>query len=90
VVTLCHGKFLVTLFLHAGFGHIFFNMFALFVFGQSLERLWGTKKFVFYYFVTAAGGAILHMIISDPQVPTIGASGAVFWFVNSFWYGIPE
>jgi membrane associated rhomboid family serine protease len=77
-------------FLHAGFGHIFFNMFALFVFGQSLERLWGTKKFVFYYFVTAAGGAILHMIISDPQVPTIGASGAVFGLLTAFGMVFPN
>lgn len=77
-------------FLHADFGHIFFNLFALFVFGQALENLWGTKRFVIYYFVTAAGGAILHMIISNPTVPTIGASGAVFGLLTAFGIVFPN
>lgn len=77
-------------FLHADLGHIFFNLFALFIFGQSLENLWGTKKFVIYYFITAAGGALLHMLVSSPDVPTIGASGAVFGILTAFGMTFPN
>ena len=77
-------------FLHADLGHIFFNLFALFIFGQSLENLWGTKKFVIYYFITAAGGALLHMLVSGPTVPTIGASGAVFGILAAFGMTFPN
>ncbi|MEL7118859.1 MAG: rhomboid family intramembrane serine protease [Bacteroidota bacterium] len=48
-------------FMHANFMHIFFNMFALVMFGSALETLWGPKKFLFYYFVCAFGAAIIHM-----------------------------
>lgn len=77
-------------FLHADFGHIFFNLFALFIFGQALENLWGTKRFVIYYFLTAAGGALLHMLVSSPTVPTIGASGAVFGILTAFGMTFPN
>jgi membrane associated rhomboid family serine protease len=42
--------------------HIFFNMFALFMFGRMLEMVWGPKRFLFYYFVTGIGAAIIHLI----------------------------
>jgi len=50
------------MFLHGSFMHIFFNMFALWMFGSVLEQHWGAKRFFVYYFVTGLGAAILHMI----------------------------
>lgn len=48
------------MFMHAGFWHIFFNMYALFIFGSVLERTIGTKKFLIYYFVSGIGAMLLH------------------------------
>ncbi len=49
------------MFMHGGFTHILFNMYTLFIFGSVLERVWGSQKFLFYYFVTGIGAALLHM-----------------------------
>jgi membrane associated rhomboid family serine protease len=48
------------MFLHANFGHIFFNMFALFSFGPVLEREWGATRFLIFYFVCGVGAALIH------------------------------
>ena len=48
------------MFMHGGFWHIFFNMYTLFIFGCVLERMWGPKKFLLFYFVTGLGAALLH------------------------------
>lgn len=49
------------LFMHGGFFHLFFNMYALYIFGSVLERVWGPKKFLLFYFVTGIGAALVHM-----------------------------
>lgn len=49
-------------FMHGGFMHIFFNMFALYMFGGVLEHVWGTKRFLIYYLVTAIGAGIIQQI----------------------------
>ena len=48
------------MFMHGGFGHLFFNMFTLYMFGSVLERVWGPKKYLLYYMVTGLGAALLH------------------------------
>lgn len=48
------------IFMHGGFWHIFFNMYTLYIFGSVLERVWGTKKFLVFYFVTGLGAALVH------------------------------
>ena len=48
------------MFMHSGFFHLFFNMYALYVFGSVLERVWGPKKFLLFYFVTGLGAALVH------------------------------
>lgn len=48
------------LFMHADFGHFFFNMFALWMFGYTLENIWGAKRFLNYYLITGFGAALLH------------------------------
>ena len=48
------------MFMHGGLTHIFFNMYALWAFGSPLERMWGTRKFVFFYFSAGLGAALIH------------------------------
>jgi len=50
------------MFLHGSFGHIFFNMFALFMFGMAIERFWGSKRFLIYYFVCGLGAGVVQEI----------------------------
>lgn len=51
------------MFMHGSIGHIFFNMFGLFMFGAVLERVWGPKRFLFYYFFTGLGAVALHLLV---------------------------
>ena len=51
---------LTHMFMHGGFWHLFFNMYTLYIFGSVLERVWGTKKFLIFYFVTGLGAALVH------------------------------
>ena len=82
------------MFMHAGLDHIFFNMFALWMFGYVLENFWGTKRFVAYYLVCGIGAAITHMAMSllfkMPLVPTVGASGAVYGILLAFGMMFPN
>ncbi|MFZ9002879.1 MAG: rhomboid family intramembrane serine protease [Robiginitalea sp.] len=48
------------MFMHGGLMHILFNMYALWAFGSPLERMWGTKKFLFFYFSAGLGAALIH------------------------------
>ncbi len=83
------------LFLHGGWFHIIFNLFALWMFGSDLESLWGGKKFLVYYFVTGVGAGILDVVLNDlfrPTIPTatIGCSGAVFGLLLAYGMLFPE
>lgn len=53
------------MFLHADIIHIFFNMFILWMFGSALETVWSRKRFLYYYFFTGVGAALLHLLISS-------------------------
>ena len=80
-------------FLHGGFNHLFFNMFALWMFGLQLERVWGSQRFALYYFVCIVGAAITQLIVqqlSGQFYPTIGASGAVFGLLLAYGVTWPE
>jgi len=57
-------QFVTYMFMHGGVSHIFFNMFALFMFGRMLETVWGPKRFLIYYFVTGIGAAALHSLVN--------------------------
>jgi membrane associated rhomboid family serine protease len=48
------------MFMHGGFWHIFFNMYALYIFGQVLENVWGPKRFFIYYIICGLGAALTH------------------------------
>lgn len=76
---------LTYMFLHGGFMHIFFNMFALWMFGSELEHQWGTKFFLKYYFITGIGAGILSALIQPASsIPIIGASGAIYGILLGF------
>ncbi|MBW6498285.1 MAG: rhomboid family intramembrane serine protease [Bacteroidales bacterium] len=62
------------MFMHGNFSHLFFNMFALWMFGNVLENVWGPKRFLIYYFVTGFGAAIIHyMVVYWQMWPTLQA-----------------
>ena len=50
------------MFMHANFGHLFFNMFALWMFGAAIENYWGTKRFLIFYFVAGIGAAVVYEV----------------------------
>ena len=76
------------MFLHGGIWHLLFNMLTLWFFGTQLERDWGTRRFLKYYFLCGivAGICVLlvNMAIGDWATPTIGASGAIFGVLVAF------
>lgn len=57
-------QFITYMFMHGDFTHIFFNMFALWMFGYLLENFWGTKRFLVYYFITGVGAAIVQLLVN--------------------------
>ena len=59
------------LFMHGDFTHLFFNMFALWMFGKVLENVWGAKRFLTFYIVTGIGAAFVHLLISQYQIISI-------------------
>ena len=82
------------LFLHWGFFHILFNMFALWMFGSDLESLWGGRKFLFYYFLTGIGAGICDVLRerSFPQQQQRGHSRRLrgyLWPFAGLWHAFP-
>jgi len=82
------------LFLHGGFFHLFFNMFALWMFGSELESIWGTPYFLKFYFLTGIGAGVFTVLSSfhggTTGIPTIGASGAVFAVLMAYALTFPN
>ncbi len=126
-------QFVTHMFMHGGIMHIFFNMFALWMFGRVLESVWGPRRFFIFYLITGLGAALVHMTVLyihyksleaqmsqeqmemvlsegyrifsqgqnyvDPlmgkmnlllNVPTVGASGAVFGVLLAFGMLFPN
>ena len=113
-------QLLTYMFLHStdSLTHIFFNMFALWMFGAILENIWGPKRFLIFYLLCGLGSAVLHLIVLhyqltpsyealqqypphdqvlllnnpnfDVNVPTLGASGAVFGCLAAFGMLFPN
>lgn len=80
-------------FTHTEFLHLFFNMFALFMFGRVLESYWGPSRFFTYYMVTGIGAGLIQLAICYFQniySITIGASGAVFGILLAFGMIFPN
>jgi membrane associated rhomboid family serine protease len=78
-------------FLHAGIGHVFFNMLSLWMFGSRLEQDWGRQRFLEFFFFCVIGGALCTIGASyagilgmNPRVPTVGASAGIFGLLVAF------
>jgi len=74
-------------FLHGDFGHLFFNMFAVWMFGTPLERAWGMQRFTVYYATCVVGAALIQILVQQFEggiYPTIGASGGVFGLLLAY------
>ena len=79
------------LFFHGGIWHVLINMFVLWMFGSELERLWGKKRFLKYYFVTGIGSGIMTALLNLSSItPVVGASGAVFGVLMAYGITYPN
>ena len=87
------------MFLHNGIFHILFNMLALWMFGVELERMWGSRYFTRFYFVSGVGAALTTILVSFAPLPfadgiyyslTIGASGAVYGVLLAYALYFPK
>ena len=87
------------MFLHGGILHILFNMLALWMFGTELERMWGTRSFLKFYFVTGIGAGVLTVLFS--RLPfgfaqqlqgstVIGASGSIYGLLLAYSLYFPD
>lgn len=98
-----HSYQVVTyMFMHGNLTHIFFNMYALYMFGTAVESVWGPKRFLFYYLFTGFGALALQMIVQTIEfkyfgespnagnVPMLGASGAVFGILAAYGMQFPN
>ncbi|HGG59921.1 MAG TPA: rhomboid family intramembrane serine protease [Gammaproteobacteria bacterium] len=83
-------------FLHGGLMHIGFNMYALWLFGAPMERVWGSRRFLTYYFVCVIGAGLVQLTIASigartgMAYPTIGASGGIFGVLLAFGLTFPN
>lgn len=82
-------------FMHGSWLHIFFNMFAVFMFGSEVERLFGARRYLVYYLLCVVGAALMHLIVVSvapgmPLAPTVGASGGVFGLLLAFGMAFPR
>lgn len=70
-------QFFTYMFMHGSFTHLFFNMFAVYMFGQVMESTWGFKRFLFYYFVTGLGAALIQELVWLNMVNNIASANGV-------------
>ena len=75
--------------LHADMMHIFFNMFALWMFGGQLEQIWGSRRFLRFYLTCGMGAGVVILLWNSLSpgvwgIPTLGASGAVYGILTAF------
>jgi membrane associated rhomboid family serine protease len=81
-------------FLHGDWLHLFFNMFALYMFGSEIERLFGARRYLVYYLSCVVGAALMHIIVvmsaGLPGYPMMGASGGVFGLLLAFGMAYPK
>lgn len=83
------------MFMHGGFWHLFFNMYSLFIFGMSVEKIIGRNRFAILYFVSGLAAAaaqlgVQALVPSTQMAPTVGASGCVYGVIVAFAMIFPE
>lgn len=84
------------MYMHGGFSHLLFNMFALWMFGMELENMWGSKTFFIFYTVCGVGAGIANAFLAPLvsyiplNVPTVGASGSIYGVLIAFGMLFPN
>ncbi len=73
-----------SMFLHANFMHVFFNMFSLYLFGPELEKIAGKARFITIYFFSGIVGNMATYLLNDSSYVSLGASGAIFGIFGAF------
>lgn len=78
-------------FLHSGLAHVFFNLFAIWIFGGDLERKFGKRRFIIFMAIAGIGAGV-SMLITSPglQVPVVGASGIVYGILLAYGVTYPN
>ncbi len=82
-------RFITSIFMHIGLSHIFFNGYALYIFGPQIERLIGPKKYLAFFLLTGIGGNLLTFIFNFNSL-SAGASGSLFGIFGAFLYLIQK
>ncbi|MBW9234600.1 rhomboid family intramembrane serine protease, partial [Leptospira santarosai] len=77
-------RFITPMFLHAGFLHLLFNMFSLYLFGPELEKLAGKVRFLTIYFMAGLFGTVATFLLQDATYIHVGASGAIYGLLGAF------
>ena len=84
-------QFVTYMFLHGSIFHIFFNMLTLFMFGNDLERYWGTHRFLIYYLTTGIGAGVCSWLVAmNSWAIVIGASGAIYGLLLAYGLTYPN
>ncbi len=84
-------QFVTYMFLHGSVFHIFFNMLTLFMFGNELERYWGTHRFLLYYSITGVGAGVCSWLVAmNSWAIIIGASGAIYGLLLAYGVTYPN
>lgn len=81
------------MFMHGSIGHLFFNMYTLYIFGSVLENIWGTKKFLTFYFITGIGAGLFNILVQHLTgnfALMVGASGAIYGVLMGYAMLYPD
>lgn len=78
-------RFVSSIFIHIGIMHIFFNGYALYIFGPQIERLMGPQKYLLFFLLTGIGGNLVTFIFNHLSL-SAGASGSLFGLFGAFLY----
>ncbi len=84
------------MFLHGGIFHLLINMLVLWMFGAEIERHWGSKEFLKYYFICGIGAGLIQVIFNawifpvNGMIPVVGASGAIYGLLLAFALMFPN
>src|SRR3954468_12728416 len=96
VQTFAVWQLVTYMFLHSvdNFGHILWNMLGLWMFGAEIERLWGTAKFLRFYFICGISAGVLVVVtaylVGSPEIATVGSSGAIFGLLMAYAILFPD
>ena len=80
------AQLITYMFMHGGWGHLFFNMFAVWMFGRTLETVWGPRRFLFYYIVCGIGAGLIQEVVQYVEYATVLSHYEV---VKTVWGQIP-